>query len=287
MRIWMHHLARDLFGPYGYRTWIIVLTTVTTAYFGAYAIIESRHDRQLNRALFERNTFITMVTSENRGTFLAAMENFGPIQTIATPSEPSIFCPLRWFRTEMPNVEPMRRWAQNYFGQCKAEKCGIVDDNGGYRIDLLGANFANAILPKIQLSKSRLMNADLRGANLQGAFLSGSNLLHADLRGADLKNAHLNSAGLDGADLRKAILSGADLTKAIFRTPGRTVELNGFEVPVPMRKPAQLQGADLATVKGLTVDQLKDFYWDEKTILPEGVDRPCDRNLPEFPCLVQ
>lgn len=266
-----------------------MLTTAITAYFGVYAVMESRHDRQLNRALFERNTFITMVTSGNHGTFLAAMENFGPIQTISIPSEPSILCPWRWFEEEMPNVEPMQRWAQNYFGQCTPEKCGIVDDDGGYRIDLLGANFKNAILPKVLLANSRLMNADLRAASLPEAILSGSNLLGADLRGASLKNAHLTGVFLGGADLRGAILSEADLSGAIFRAPDRTTELDDPEVTVTttMGEPAQLQGADLATAKNLTVEQLGNSYWDEKTMWPTELERPCDRNLPESPCVVQ
>ncbi len=289
MKIWMRHLRKDLIGPHGYRTWIVVLTTAIAAYFGAYAVLESRHDRQLNRALFERNNFINMVTSGNRGTFLAAMVTFGPIQTISIPSEPPIFCPWRWFEVEMPNVVPLQRWAQNYFGQCTAEMCGIVDDDGGYRIDLLGANFSNAILPKALLAGSRLMNADLRAASFSGAILNGANLLGADLRGASLESVHLGMARLDGADLRNATLSGADLFGAIFRTPSRTIRLDNLSEPtlIPKGKPAQLQGADLATAKNLTIEQLRDTYWDKNTTWPEGLERPCEHNLPESPCVLQ
>jgi len=56
--------------------------------------------------------------------------------------------------------------------------------------------------------------ANLRGANLSGANLRGANLSGAYLIDADLSYAYLNDANLRRADLRRANLSGAYLIDA-------------------------------------------------------------------------
>ena len=80
--VWYQNIWNDLFGPFGYRTWLLVFTTVVGAYFGLYAVMVARHDRLINRALFERNAFVTMVASGNRTSFVTAMKDFGPVQTV-------------------------------------------------------------------------------------------------------------------------------------------------------------------------------------------------------------
>ena len=67
-----------------------------------------------------------------------------------------------------------------------------LNDEGGRRADLSGANLSGA-----DLSGANLSGADLRGANLSGADLRGANLSGADLRGADLRGADLREANLD------------------------------------------------------------------------------------------
>ena len=59
-----------------------------------------------------------------------------------------------------------------------------------------------------------LIGADLRGADLSGADLSGASLYGADLRGADLSGASLYGADLSDANLSGANLYGADLCSA-------------------------------------------------------------------------
>ena len=53
------------------------------------------------------------------------------------------------------------------------------------------------------------------GADLRGADLRGSNLRRADLRGANLRGSDLSGANLSGANLRWANLRGSDLRGAI------------------------------------------------------------------------
>ncbi len=74
----------------------------------------------------------------------------------------------------------------------------------GYRLDLTGANLANA-----DLTGADLAGADLGGANLTGVFLSDANLTDAFLFDADLTDAVLSDANLGGAELSAANLTGA------------------------------------------------------------------------------
>jgi len=57
-----------------------------------------------------------------------------------------------------------------------------LDNKGGCRADLSGAN---------------LRSADLRSADLRGANLSGANLRSANLRDVNLRSANLSGADLD------------------------------------------------------------------------------------------
>lgn len=84
-----------------------------------------------------------------------------------------------------------------------------LEDAGGKRAILIGADLARA-----NLSEAILRQADLRCASLFGAKLFYASLYCADLRGADLSDANLRGANLRYADLRGANLNGADLCSA-------------------------------------------------------------------------
>lgn len=84
-----------------------------------------------------------------------------------------------------------------------------LEDAGGKRAILIGADLAGA-----NLSETILRQADLRCASLFGAKLFYASLYCADLRGADLSDANLRGANLRYADLRGANLNGADLCSA-------------------------------------------------------------------------
>jgi uncharacterized protein YjbI with pentapeptide repeats len=62
-------------------------------------------------------------------------------------------------------------------------------------------NLAVSWMPRAQLQRCELVDADLRHANLSEACLIGADLRRAYLRGADLRGADLTDARLDGADL--------------------------------------------------------------------------------------
>lgn len=84
-----------------------------------------------------------------------------------------------------------------------------LENKGGKRAILIGADLAGA-----NLSEAILRQADLRCASLFGAKLFYASLYCADLRGADLSDANLRGANLRYADLRGANLNGADLCSA-------------------------------------------------------------------------
>lgn len=85
------------------------------------------------------------------------------------------------------------------------------------------------------LSRQDRAGADLRGTDLRGAALRGAVLIRADLRGADL-----GGADLLGVDLRDADVRGAVLDQALF----------------------------------LTQPQVNSAHGDQRTTLPDRLERP-------------
>ena len=187
LKAWGSGFWNDMAGPRGYRG----IAVVIAAYIGLYSIVEARHERQMNLAAFERNMFITMVESQNASAFVAAMKNFGPVQTMSAYNEPSLFAPWDWWEKTNPNIEPLYLWAVHRLSNCTPEVCSI---SGTYRIDLTGADLKGAVLFKVDLSRSNLLLADLREAILIETNLEGATLLGADLRNSKLLITRLKSA---------------------------------------------------------------------------------------------
>ncbi len=95
------------------------------------------------------------------------------------------------------------------------------------------------------LSGADLEGADLALADLSRAVLRGANLMLANLRGADLRAADLSGVNFIGARLMGADLAGANLS-----------------------------GANLSTAEDLIWEEMEETAGDDRTILPDGVDRP-------------
>ncbi len=108
-------------------------------------------------------------------------------------------------------------------------------------------------LPPINLSKIKLMWADLKEAYLWKADLRGADFWGADFRGAILTEANLMGADLTGAILTKAHLWGADL-----------METNLTEA-IGLKKKQLLEVRTLYDVIGLDPEMKKDL----KTEMPE------------------
>ncbi len=284
---WARHAGRSFIGPRGY----LVFVTLVAAYVGLYSILEARYERRANRALFERSTFMTMVTSGNRATFVTAMKTFGPVQTMTVPRDPELWAPWTWFEQEKPNEDPLYLWAASFFPLCTAEACGNPDAQPKpWRIDLMKADLVESHLWNINLREAYLYNANLRGAMLADADLRGADLTVAILSEADLSNADLRGATLGGAWLR-----GADLTQAKFNGADLTLRqplLRGIDIFMPHSRlgrgadftgatldETRLQGVDLREVFGLTQGQLDTACVDDRTQLPDGLTRPAPCQL--------
>ena len=80
---------------------------------------------------------------------------------------------------------------------------------------------------------------DIHGAFVRRTDLSGASLCGANMAGADATNAIFRNADFDGAILRGTILRGADLSGA----------------------------------KNLTIEQIAESIIDDRTILPNYIDR--------------
>lgn len=276
---WSRDAFEYLRGKTGYRVVVPVIVTLVGAYFGLYAIMEARHERRLNRAAFERSAFTDLVTSNNRGAFIAAMKRFGPIQTMEVPAEPYLWMPWNWWgKPDQPNKEPLRSWAQHFFSLCTPQDCGEPDknepqnQNKGTRINLREADLYSADLHEVDLRGAGLHRADLREANLYRADLRNANLHRADLRGSNLNEADLREAGLYKADLQ-----GADLNKAkLSQTNLYGARLMGVNLIVVALDRVNLIGANLdgTNLNGIYFHDIK---YDATTIWPAGFTPPPSR----------
>ena len=283
---WSQH-AREDFSRHGY----LLFVTLIGGYFGLYAVLEARHERGMNRALFERATFMSMISSSNRGSIVAALKNFGPIQTILIPSEPALWPPFHnWFFSEyQPNIEPMWIWALNFFPHCTKGSCGNTHINQGYRLDLQMAKLSGAKLKDVDLHDAILIDADLSDSNLRKSNLQGANLRDANMDGADLREARINKTDLSYARLRGSDLRNTELGLVYPGLPGipRTL-INKPPTAVILfhadLREAKLEGAkfyetDLEGAKGLTLKQLDIICVDAETL---RIIKPTLERLPRI-----
>ncbi len=178
VRGWGKSAWESFIGPRGY----LALVTLLGAYVGYYSIVEARHERRMNRASFERATFMSMVSSGNPASFTAAMITFGQIQNTFVPVEPTLLAFWTWFDEFQPNSRPLKTWSGSFFASCNPKICGDP-------IDLIRANLSEAYLIGARLSQARLSEAYLSEAYLRGAYLIEADLSGADLSGADLRGA--------------------------------------------------------------------------------------------------
>ncbi len=116
-----------------------------------------------------------------------------------------------------------------------------------------GDQGSRAILRGINFEHSVLCNAVLVEADLMGSRFS-----FADLRGADLRGANLQDTIFENARLENTNFEEADLMMSDFR---------GAHVRGAKFAGAYLQGADLRNLNGFVLEQIKDSYQDDMTLL--------------------
>jgi hypothetical protein len=206
---WLMDLFDAISGNRGY----LAVGSVLAAYLAAFGLIDTKSTQEETRASVERSLFITLVSTGSAASFVAAMKDFGLIQTLPATEHPSLLKFWEWGRTYQPNRDPMWHWAGWRLGLCSKESkdCSPRSD---WRLDLAAANLVDANLDYADLGGAYLRNAYLRRADLRHADLRGADAVRADLRGADLRYANLSDIDLTSADLRGADLRHADLASA-------------------------------------------------------------------------
>jgi Pentapeptide repeats (8 copies) len=179
---WLMNLCDTIVADRGY----FAAGSILAAYLAVFGLIDSKSTQEETRASLERSLFITLVSSGNAASFVAAMKDFGAIQTMKATAHPSLFKFWEWGRSYPPNQVPMHRWAQFYLPTCKKETCSL---DGVDRVDLSFANLSGADLHGVDLHDAQLGDVDLTGAALDHASLDGANLSGVDLSGTKLTGA--------------------------------------------------------------------------------------------------
>src|SRR5215203_5445094 len=139
---------------------------------------------------------------------------------------------------------------------------------------LYQADLINKDNPRIRLFYADLTSANLKGTDAQenkfvldNVNLRGVNLADADLEYISLKGSNVSQARLVNTDLSNANLSDANFTHAYLSN----VDLSG----------ANLSGTDLSEVDlrydtGLTQEQIDEAIGNERTYLPDDLQRPAN-----------
>jgi len=139
---------------------------------------------------------------------------------------------------------------------------------------LYQADLINKDDPRISLFYADLTSANLKGTDsqenkfvLDNVNLRGVNLADADLEYISLKGSNLSYSHLVNTNLSNADLSDADLVHAYLAN----ADLSGATL-----SDADLNHAELQTATGLTQEQIDEAKGDERTQLPDGLQRPAN-----------
>lgn len=150
--------------------------------------------------------------------------------------------------------------------------------------DAVRSGGVHADLRRTNLRRVELDGTDLRGVDFGRADLTEATFRFADLRfanfaGADLTRAQLTGAKLTGASFRNAWLNSAYLCEAKLgpgEYPVETVHFAQAHLDGTILDMADLRGAALGSVRGLTAEQLEYADGNGETQLPRAVPRPPD-----------
>lgn len=158
-------------------------------------------------------------------------------------------------------------------------------------VALINANLDRANLREVALHGACLRHVNLRGAELSGANLRDSDLSEADLRGVQLANADLSSADLTDANFlpynelspaklslhnlkTEAIPSKRELRLTRLKPRTKATNLNNTNLEGAILKGTLLGSTDLTEVRGLEQEMINDAIGDDRTRLPDDLQRP-------------
>ena len=129
---------------------------------------------------------------------------------------------------------------------------GFVNNKREFTIDL-----SKTYLLEADLREVNLRRVDIQAANLIGADLRQAKLVGSDIRGAKLIRANLKEANLAGADIRRADITGADFIGA---------DITGADIREANLTGANLTGADI-TGADICEAKLTRAYLDEADLI--------------------
>ncbi|MBN1453084.1 MAG: toll/interleukin-1 receptor domain-containing protein [Anaerolineales bacterium] len=116
-------------------------------------------------------------------------------------------------------VDVWNKWREDNFGiEIDLSSAELTESNLA-GVNLHNAYLRDAIIIRVNLTRSILLGADLSRAILTGANLARANLVGANFTSADLDGADLRESSLIGADLTETQLDGVNFSNAAF---GRT-----------------------------------------------------------------
>lgn len=136
----------------------------------------------------------------------------------------------------------------------------------GVRVNLTKSILRGTTLSDVRLINSNFTDADLHKADMTGGDFTGSDFTKAKLRSADALGAIFVRAKFTKAKLDHGDFTGADFTEARFiytKFGDAVVENANFSG-------ADLSGADMIDITGLTQSQLDAACGSLETQLPEG-----------------
>lgn len=154
-------------------------------------------------------------------------------------------------------------------------------------VDLSRSDLSGADLRGLNLDDVWFWRSSLRSAKLQGGSFKGANFAFADLKEAGLSSAILQDACLYRTQLRGAVLLGADLQDADFTEALlQGAYLAEADLHNAVFEEARLEGADFVAFptgspaeppRRLTAEQLASAVIDGSTRLPDGLSEAVQR----------
>jgi uncharacterized protein YjbI with pentapeptide repeats len=153
-------------------------------------------------------------------------------------------------------------------------------NSGSDMMEFVNSNgdvFHDPRLRSIRERDANLSGADLRNATLRPNSAIRLNLQDADLSGANFVGGNMSDTNFNGANLSGAKLSNAQSGRRLVASHSQLVNANlsGADCSGTDFSGANLSGANLARAQGLSVEQLANATWDERTVFPTDL-----RNLP-------
>lgn len=188
--------AQDAFAYFWSSRGYAIVSILAAVYVFLYSLANDAYQRAELNASTKLSTFVTLASSGNKLSFVAAMKDFASFQMAESVSPPGLN-PLTWNQTTFPNQLFLNDWARVVLAACDEKECG----GGGHRINLSAARLEGAQLRRIDFRRSNLVFARLSRANLLLSNFEDAHLPHALISGAILMNARFQRAKLPCASL--------------------------------------------------------------------------------------